>query len=106
MLKQVVGFSKDLMIAKTRAAFFYNQLEVRTRFEFIESQIGANELGEPAWFTTIWYTELPDPVVQKEEEKFEYIGSTDIDPSNPDWKIEWDNQQALIRQEELVDTSS
>ncbi len=85
MLKQVVGFSQNLMMAKTRAAFFFNQLEVRTRLEQIESQIGLNELGEQAWFTTIWYTELPDPVTPVQEEKHEFIGSTDIDPNDPDW---------------------
>ena len=99
MLKFVTGFSKDLLTAKERAAFFYNQLEVRTRLEFIETQQGLNELQETAWITTIWYTELADPVNNPPVEAFQFIGSTGVDPNDPDWR----QKLAVLHQQAIVD---
>lgn len=90
-LKFVIGYSKDIFTAKERALYFYNEVEGRKKLEFIESQIGQNEIGDTAWFTTIWYSELPaQPESKEPEEKFEFIGSTGIDPTDPDWRIKWE----------------
>lgn len=102
-LKFVTGYASDPRKAKEFAAHFYNELEVRTRFEAVETQTGENEIGNPVWVTTIWYTELPEVLEQKkQEEQFEYIGSIGIDPYDPDWREKLaEREAALIELTEL-----
>jgi hypothetical protein len=103
-LKYVVGFSYDAIVAKDRALFFYNEVEGRKSVIAIESQIGKNELDEPAWFTTIWYN-LHEAETEKEAQKEYFIGSTDISPNDPNWYDKWKalqdaaNEQTQLYQE-------
>lgn len=92
-LKFVIGYSADIATAKERAVYFYNDVEGTKNIVAIESQVGINELNEPAWFTTIWFN-LYEPV-QEQEQKFEYIGSTTIDPNDPDWEQKWKESQGI-----------
>jgi hypothetical protein len=105
-LNFVTGYSTDLQKAKEFAIHFYNEREGRKRFEAVESQTGENEIGNQVWVTTIWYTELGDPVEpQKQEEKFEFIGSTDVDPRDPDWreKLYGDMNESGVVAEPIAD---
>lgn len=109
-LRFVTGYSTDLQKAKEFALHFYEEREGRKRFEAVESQTGENEVGHQVWVTTIWYTELGDPVEpQKQEEKFEFIGHEGIDPSDPNWreKLYGDmNQPMPIADPNLVTVAS
>lgn len=92
-LKLAVGYSTQLIEAKERAIYFYEKVEGRKRFEFVETHKGKNEIDQDVWVTTIWFTELADPVENKPEEKFEFIGSTGIDPDDPNWYTKWTTLQ-------------
>ncbi len=99
----VVGFSTDPVKAKDRALFFYDADKNKKTVVSVESQTGTNEIGEQAWFTTIWYT-IPDYTTEekrKEEEKYMFIGSTDIDPNDPDW---WEKMYGEKAQEGVQET--
>ena len=105
MLRLAIGYSKQLVEAKQRAIFFYEQVEERKMVRFVETQPGKNELDEDVWVTTIWFDVIePTPEEKKkEEEKFHYIGSTDIDPTDPDWK---DKMEALrLEKEDILATA-
>ena len=107
MLSLAVGYGKNLIEAKERAIFFYQQIENRKAFRFVESQPGYNEAGDSVWVTTIWFETIePTPEEKKaEEEKHHFIGSTDIDPNDSDWHAKWkalqdaSNEQAQLDQE-------
>lgn len=79
----VIGYNKDIITAKERAVYYYNQIEGQKIFHAVETHVGKNELEEPAWFTTIWFTHIePKP----EEVKHTFIGSEGIDPRDPNWQ--------------------
>jgi len=105
MLRLAVGYSKQLVEAKQRAIFFYEQVEERKMVRFVETQPGLNELDESVWVTTIWFDVIePTPEEKKkEEEKFMYIGSKDIDPNDPDWKEKMDAHRQDILDTALTD---
>jgi hypothetical protein len=104
MLKYVVGFSLDAMQAKERALFFFNEIDARKRVIIVESQIGANEVGEAAWFTTIWFEQAdPTPEQIAEEENY-FIGSTGISPTDPDWREKLVAQQLQAAADSLTET--
>lgn len=92
MLQLAIGYGKNLIEAKERAAYFYEQVQANKRFLFVETQPGFNEVNESVFVTTIWY-ETFTPVPREEESKFEYIGSTGVDPNDPDWLLKWQDQQ-------------
>ena len=105
MLRLAIGYSKQLVEAKQRAIFFYEQVEERKMVRFVETQPGKNELDEDVWVTTIWFDviETTPEEKKKEEEKFHYIGSTDIDPNDPDWKEKMDAHRQDILDTALTD---
>lgn len=91
MLSLAVGYGKNLIEAKERAIFFYQQIENRKAFRFVESQPGYNEVGDSVWVTAIWFETIePTPEEKKAEEVLHhFIGSTDIDPNDVDWQAKW-----------------
>lgn len=88
MLQLAVGYGRQTIEAKERAIYFYEQVEGKKIFKFVESQIGYNEIGDSVWVTTIWF-EVTDPTPaeqQKAEEENYFIGSTGISPNDPLWR--------------------
>lgn len=103
MIKLAIGYSKSPIQAKQRAIYFYDQAEGRKIFKFVETQQGLNEINEVVWVTTIWF-ELLDPLPEQEkvEEKHEFIGSTDIDPNDPNWHSKWQALQESANEETMA----
>lgn len=95
MLRHITGMGNTLLLANDEAEQLFNQVEGRTKIEKIESIYGDNEFGSGTWATVIWYTTVVTQE-QQQAEKFEFIGSVGIDPTDPDWRIKWEEQQALI----------
>lgn len=101
MLRLAVGYGTKVLEAKERAIYFYEQAEGRKIFRFVETQPGLNELNESVWVTTIWFDVVePTPEEKKkEEEKYLFIGSDNIDPNDPNWREKWEQRDAHMLQE-------
>lgn len=97
MLKIIFGYGADDETAIGNAIDEYNSVEGRkTYHESKVRQLQDNTLQSlHRYRCEIWYT-LTSTYEQKkeQEEKFEFIGSTDIDPYDPNWREQWEIQQA------------
>lgn len=82
-LKLMVGRHEDVEQAIILAIGKFNEETDEVRV-FRQAQV-IPERGE----CLIWYT-----TSKKEEpsKKFEYIGSVEIDPTDPDWRTKWQSQ--------------
>lgn len=89
MIKMAIGYAKQPIEAKERALLLYDQIEGKKTFKFVESHFGYNDLGESAWITTIWFEVIELTPEEKEDEKYHFIGSTEIDPNDPNWYEKW-----------------
>lgn len=100
MLKFVTGYSKNMIDAKERAIIFYDKAEGKKVFKTVETQYGRNEIDEPVYVTTIWF-EIFEITESQESEKHLFIGSSDIDPNDPDWLQKWNDQQDALKEQSL-----
>ena len=107
MLHVQIGVSLDYLSSISSAVESYNKLEGNKRFIKSET-IFTTYVSEgntmptiPNWITSIWY-EVSENQVKKEEEKNYFVGSTDIDPQDPNWREKW---EAVQRQNITEETS-
>lgn len=99
MLEMIVSVGSTAFESQTRAKDLYNALEVRRSFNAVQTIQGHVPDGTFVWITTIWYNVLGEPVKPKQEEKFEFLGSTGIDPKDPDWYEKWKTLQENATEE-------
>lgn len=92
MLKIIFGYGTDDELAIGRAIDEYNSVEGRKTYH--DSKV--RQLLDGSFRCEIWYT-LHQTEEQKkaEAEKHLFIGSTEIDPSDPDWRVKWEAQQRI-----------
>ena len=91
-LKAAVGIDYAYIEALTLALNNYNQDDARKQFH----KILVTSTDATTTVTIVYSTADPTPEERKkEEEKFHYIGSTDIDPNDPDWMEKWKLSQGI-----------
>ena len=104
MLKIEFGVGDNLIDAAQRAVEKYNAIEGNKTFhtkEYSHYKSPENEVYQ----CEIWFTVHEPKTPVEQEEKHEFIGSTDIDPRDPDWHEKWkalqdaSNEQAKLDQE-------
>ncbi len=86
MLNVRIAYGTSYENAVGEAVELYNQLDKAKTFHSSEVD-QPNELSE-YWRCTIWFSTSDVTAVEKEaeEEKYYYIGSTDVDPNDPNWR--------------------
>lgn len=106
MLKIIFGYGVDDETAIGNAIDEYNSVEGRkTYHESKVRQIQPN--GVQQFRCEIWYTlNQSEAEKQTEAEKHLFIGSTDIDPNDPDWREKMTAKQAQDAADSLVGTAT
>lgn len=84
MLKIIFGYGIDDEVAIGHALDEYNSVEGRKTYH--ESKV--RQLTDGSFRCEIWYTLTQDSYIAQQP-KHEFIGSTDIDPNDPDWHAKW-----------------
>jgi len=102
-LNIAVGYGNTIIIAKERAIAFYETVEGKKVFRAVESQQGYDSANNQAFVTTIWFEIVPPVVEQPQGPKYEFIGSTDIDPADPDWYAKWKALQGEVNDQAILD---
>lgn len=99
MLRLIINSSTNFIDSRKRAADFYNELPIKKQFNAVETTVYIDQNNDPVYVTTIWYTELTQPI-QRIQNEHEYIGSTSIDPNDPDWLQKWNTHNTPVTSQE------
>ena len=107
MLQVVYGVGTNINDAAKHAIEEYNKIEARKTFrlrDYTQYEILDSPDNSYAFQCEIWF-EIPDPTPEEQQAaKFEFVGSTEIDPSDPDWREKWQaQQQQVATMEHIVD---
>ena len=100
MLKVIFGYDETDEAAISNAIYEYNNLEGRKTYH--ESKV--RQLNTNRFRCEIWFTLLPLVEQTVAKEKFQFIGSIDIDPNDPTWEDKWKARQGPYIPESVTNT--
>lgn len=106
MLNVIFGYGNSYTDAVLEAVKTYNNVDGLKTFHAKDVHpVSVEQPNAPMYLCEIWFT-LRTPVA--EEPKHDYVGSTGIDPSDPEWRIKWDalNAQAATAFSETIKDES
>lgn len=105
MLRIAIGYGNDHAESAAEAVKEYNAADGRKTFHYVEHML-EDDPNKLYAVTMIWFTQSdPTPAeAEAAKQRYEFIGSTDIDPRDPNWKEKWEAQQdALKEQAEILE---
>ena len=91
MLNVVFGYGNSYTDAIVDALRTYNEIEGQKTFHTKDVHVASTEIIDaPRCMCEIWFTLR---VIVQQPETYEYVGSKGIDPSDPNWREQWEQQQ-------------
>lgn len=90
-LQVIIGQGKTYVESIKAAVGRYNEETTRKVFHHVEHLAEYDENGVSIKMTIIWYTAFVEDEPKKDQ--FEYIGSIDVDPNDPNWREKMFSQQ-------------